>query len=106
MAVSRGYHRLVRWLLVFAVISFLVAVGGAEALSAATSRPVSWAQAQRLLQDCRVKALEQTHSRLGTLKLRHGGRGVTRGPRIGDLLRILYRPPPAWAHPTVADRAP
>jgi hypothetical protein len=63
---------------------------------------VSWAEAKRLLQDCHVKALEQTHRRLVTLTLRSGGTVFTHEPQIDDVFRILNRLPRKCAPRTVA----
>jgi hypothetical protein len=92
----------VRWLVLVAAIGLLITVGGAKAIPVATPRPVSWPQAQRLLQHCRVKALEQTHSRLVTLKLRNGGTVFAHEPRIDDIFRILNRLPRTCRPTTVA----
>jgi hypothetical protein len=86
-------------LLLVAAISLSIVAGRAEA---APSRPVSWPQAQRLLEQCRVRALEQTHRRLVTLKLRTGGTVFTHEPRIDDIYRILNRLPRTCQPTTVA----
>ena len=90
-----------RYVLIFVVSVCMTACGGSRK-SAAVSRAVNWTEAQRLLRDCQVKAVGQTHSRLVTLKLRHGGGVFTREPRIDDVFRILNRLPRACRPTTVA----
>jgi hypothetical protein len=57
------------------------------------SRVVTWPAAQRLLKRCRVRKLEQTHSRVVTLRLRGGGAVTTHEPTIDDIFKLLARLP-------------
>jgi hypothetical protein len=70
----------------------------------ATLRPgeIRWPEAQQLLERCRVRHLEQTHSRLVTLTLADGRKVFAHEPRIDDIFRILNRLPPTCRPKTVA----
>lgn len=92
-----------RWCCLVVAISISMTACGPGAKSVAVSpRAVSWPEARRLLKDCRVKALEQTHSRLVTLTLRTGGTASTHEPRIDDIFRTLNRLPRKCRPATVA----
>jgi hypothetical protein len=66
------------------------------------SGAMTWDQARRLLRECRVRAIGQTHRRFVTLTLRSGERATTREPRIDDIFRILARLPRKCAPKTVS----
>ena len=90
-----------RYVLIFVVSVCMTACGGSRK-SAAVSRAVNWTEAQRLLRDCQVKAVGQTHSRLVNLKLRDGSTTFTHEPQIDDIFRTLRRLPRSCAPRTVA----
>ena len=79
--------------LLVAAVAGSIVIGPRSALPANGPRRVSWAQAQQLLQRCRVERVMQAHSRLVTLKLRGGDAVVAREPRIDDVFQVLNRLP-------------
>jgi hypothetical protein len=89
------------WLLIVTMSFGLTACSG-DTTSSEVSGAVSWAQAQRLLRDCQVKGIEQTHSRLVTLTLRSGSSAFTHEPHIDDIYPILNRLPRKCGPRTVA----
>jgi len=91
-----------RWCCLIVAISLSTSACGGKAKPVAAPRAMSWPDAQRLLEKCRVEALEQTHSRLVTLTLRSGGTAVTHEPRIDDVFRTLNRLPRNCRPSTVA----
>jgi hypothetical protein len=90
-----------RWVVLISVVSLSVPGCNGEK-STAASRRITWTEAQRLLTECRVEAVEQSHRRLVTLKLRDGTTAFTHEPRIDDMFRTLRRLPPSCAPHTVA----
>jgi hypothetical protein len=52
---------------------------------------VRWAHAEQLIRRCKVRAIEQTHSRAVTLTLRDGRKVFTHEPHIDDVFDDLNR---------------
>jgi len=75
---------------------------GGNAKPVRTSGQITWAQAKRLLEDCRVTSIGQTHSRLVTLRLKGGETAHTTEPQIDDIFRVLNLLPRSCAPKAVA----
>ena len=74
------------------VVATIAATAGCSHSShgpAARVPRVSWPAAERLISDCKVKRVEQTHRRTVTLTLRTGGRVFTHEPRIDDVIHDM-----------------
>jgi hypothetical protein len=88
--------------IVTAALSLALTGCGEHARSTRDARSVTWPAARHLLQQCQVKAIEQTHSRLVTLTLVSGATVFTHEPRIDDMFRVLNRLPRTCRPKTVA----
>jgi len=87
-------------LLIAASLLCATACGGEK--PARTSGQITWADAKRLLEQCRVASVGQTHSRLVTLRLRSGETAYTREPQIDDMFHVLRGLSPSCAPKSVA----
>jgi hypothetical protein len=71
----------------------LTGCAGHKAVAPTTTPPayrqISWPEAKALIRECRAREVGQTHSRLVTLSLVHGGRRYTREPNIDDVVDVV-----------------